>query len=94
MFFSFTNNEIKEDLEFIKNKYFPTESISYTFNIVKSTRWYQQQKILSLFSYHDCDTNWGTETIRAKITFTVYQKPINRFDTILNFVNVGNRREL
>jgi TnpA family transposase len=87
MFFSFTNNEIKEDLEFIKNKYFPTESISYTFNIVKSTRWYQQQKILSLFSYHDCDTNWKESLQeRARRCIKISARPIYMFKDLLDYL--------
>lgn len=87
IFFSFTNNEIKKDLEFIKNKYFPTESISYTFNIVKSTRWYQQQKILSLFSYHDFDANWKESLQeRARRCVKISTRPIYMFKDLLDYL--------
>ena len=87
MFFSFTNNEIKKDLEFIKNKYFPTKSISYTFNIVKSTRWYQQQKILSLFSYHDFDANWKESLQeRARRCVKISTRPIYMFKDLLDYL--------
>jgi hypothetical protein len=87
MFFSFTNNEITEDLEFIKNKYFPSESISYTFNIVKSTRWYQQQKILSLLSYHVFDANWKERLHeRASRCVKISARPVYMFKDLLDYL--------
>jgi len=60
IFFIFTNDEIREDIQFIKNKYFNNDDIIDNFIIAKSTRWDQQQKILTLFNYHDCDSRWRT----------------------------------
>jgi Domain of unknown function (DUF4158) len=87
IFFTFTNDESREDVQFIKNKYFLNESISDNFKIAKSTRWDQQQKILSLFNYQDCDVSWRTcLQERASRSVKISAKPIYIFKDIFNYL--------
>jgi Domain of unknown function (DUF4158) len=87
MFFVFTDDEIREDLLFIKNKYFPAESIPDNFKIAKSTRWNQQQKILSLFDYNDCDATWRANLQeRASRCVRMSAKPIYVFKDLLTYL--------
>jgi TnpA family transposase len=87
MFFVFTNDDIREDLRFIKNKYFPAESVPDNFKIAKSTRWNQQQKILSLFDYHDCDATWRANLQeRASRCVRMSAKPIYVFKDLLTYL--------
>ena len=87
LFFTFTNDDIREDVQFIKNKYFLNESIPDNFTIAKSTRWDQQQKILSLFNYHDCDASWRTRLQeRAVRCVRISARPTSIFKDIFTYL--------
>jgi len=87
MFFVFTTNDIREDLQFIKNKYFPTEFLQDNFKIATSTRWDQQQKILMLFKYHECDTLWRISLQeKASRCVKISARPIYVFKELLTYL--------
>lgn len=71
MFFLPSYDEVKEDITFIKDKYFNHQELSTILDVSKTTRWNQQQKILYLLQYQYFDDYWklklqekGSQSVR------------------------------
>ena len=87
MFFVFSNDEIRKDVQFIKNRYFAGEPFPENFEINRVTRWNQQQRILSLYDYSDCDAMWKARIYeRAHRCVRVSSKPIYIFKDLLSYL--------
>jgi hypothetical protein len=54
-FFVYTHEDVLDDLEHIRHRYFPTRDIVEIKILSKPTRLEQQQVILKLFDYKTCD---------------------------------------
>jgi len=87
LFFTPTDDEIKEDVQFIGNRYLPGESFPVNPEISRGTWWNQQKRILQLCQYHDCDTSWR-ERIQEKARQSVRlsSKPIFIFRDLLAYL--------
>ena len=87
MFFAFTYEEIRDDIQFIRAKYslpgFPPKKLE----IHKTTRWNQQQRILTLFNYHDCNA-LRREKLQEKACrcIRISAKPIHIFKELLTYL--------
>jgi len=87
MFFSFTYDEIRDDIEFIRTRYALPEPDPKHFEINKVTRWNQQQRILALFHYHDCDASWRVKLQeKACRCVRISSKPICIFKDLLTYL--------
>ena len=70
LFFTFTTDEVRNDFNYIVQKYFPDVGIGVDIDlgIAQSTRLSHQSRILKLLNYHDCDRaakNLLRSTVRA-----------------------------
>ena len=87
MFFTFSSEQVREDIRFIRERHFPNESIPEIFKIPKTTRWNQQQRILSLFDYHDCDAGWrAIIEEKARRYVRISSRPVNIFKELLTYL--------
>ena len=87
MFFLFTYDEVRKDIQFISERYFCLKSLPKTFEINKTTRWKQQQRILSLFKYHDFNALRRIELQeKAHRSVRISSKPIYIFINMLAYL--------
>lgn len=71
MFFLPSYEEVRQDITFIKDKYFNRQELSTILDVSKTTYWNQQQKILYLCQYQYFDDYWkfklqekGSQSVR------------------------------
>ena len=87
MFFSFPLYEAEEDIRFIMDSHFPGHSLPEKMEVNRRTRWKQQQKILSLFDYHECDAAWRDKLEeRARRYVQISAKPVNIFKELITYL--------
>ncbi|MEW6737367.1 MAG: DUF4158 domain-containing protein [Acidobacteriota bacterium] len=87
MIFTPNYEEIKEDINWITKRYFNTVSLPQHPSLSKTTRWHQQQRILSLYNYHDFDLLWKIKLQeRARYSVRISSKPIFLFKDLLSYL--------
>jgi len=87
LFVTPTDDEIKEDIKFIGNRYFAGTSFPVNFEINRVTRWNKQKRILHLFyNYHYCDISWRIKIQeKAQQSVRLSSKPIFKFRHLLGY---------
>lgn len=87
MFFVLKAEDVKEDLDFIKDKYFNQIPVIKKLKINKVTFWTHQQRILELCSYHDFDEVWKSNLQeKAKQSVRISSKPLSIFKDLLDYL--------
>lgn len=87
MFFVFSGNEVAEDVQFIMDSHFSGQPLPEKLEINRVTRWKQQQRILSLFDYQDCNATWRAKLQeKAHRCVRISSKPINIFRDLLSYL--------
>ncbi|MBF0227718.1 MAG: Tn3 family transposase [Desulfobacterales bacterium] len=79
--------DIKEDIIYASQRYFPESPVPENIEINRITRWKQQQKILKLFGYQECDILWRKKLVeKACQTVRISTKPIYIFNELLVYL--------
>lgn len=87
MFFSFSLDEAEEDIRFVMDNHLPAHPLPGKKELNRLTRWKQQQKILSLFDYHECDAAWRSKLEeRARLYVRISSKPANIFRELITYL--------
>lgn len=86
MFFVFEPHEIKDDIHYILERYFPQEE-EFPTEIPKATKEGLQESILKLLCYRNC-TQEAKRTLQEKANYlaTICTKPIYIFKELLNYL--------
>ncbi len=86
-FFIFGTKDVADDITYILQRYFPSESVATDLIISKPTRLAQQAQILQLLDYQMCSREWKKKLQeKASSLVTIYTKPVYVFKELFNFL--------
>ncbi len=86
-FFIFGTQDVADDITYILQRYFPSESIATDLIISKPTRLAQQAQIMQLLDYQLCSREWKKKLQeKASSLVTIYTKPVYVFKELFNFL--------
>ncbi len=84
LFFIFDFYEVKEDVNYILQQYFPNANMDDLSSVNKRTRMRQRHLILKLCNYHNCDAGQRVKLkIKARQVAMVCSKPVYVFRELL-----------
>jgi hypothetical protein len=87
MFFTFNYQDVKEDIHYIIQRYFPQDNELSDIEVSKPTRLTQQAVILKLLNYQLCTQENKKELQeRAHYLVTIYTRPIYVFKELFNYM--------
>jgi hypothetical protein len=87
IFFVFELHEVQEDTQYIVKKYFPEAQELQNITMPKSSRIYQQERILQLLNYQNY--NQERKSIlqeKANYLATIYSRPVYIFRELFNYL--------
>ncbi len=88
LFFTFNFNEVAEDSQYVLRQHFSNNEIIDFSPIDKDTRLKQQNFILKLFNYRDCDSEERKNLEeKARRAAALCSKPVYIFREIMNYLN-------
>ncbi len=87
MFFIFDFPQVKDDVLYILEQYFPNTKIDALSTVNKRTNLRHRETILALYNYRSCDAEQRQElALTAQHTATVCSKPIYIFRKLLDYL--------
>jgi len=87
LFFSPSYDDIREDIQFIGNRYFAGISLPVDIEINRFMRWDQQQRILRLCGYHNYNVSLKVNIAeKARQSVRLSAKPIFIFDELIGYL--------
>ena len=87
MFFTFDFHEVKDDVQYILEQYFPNTQIDALSVVNKRTHLRHRATILALYKYRICDAEERQKlALKAQHAATVCSKPVYIFRQLLDYL--------